>query len=201
MRDDRDPGTREIRGPGWAKPRRPVRVRSTAVVAQTQTRSGKAGRVVGWVGQGSVRQREALMTAGATKLTSSVKQLKAGDTVLVHGIGDVASSTSAVLLKIKEWSDRGIRIVTLDGRFDSAKLDVRDAIAVLTDFIADQMQVACGKKPRGREGGRLPKLIEADRERVIAMMAEPGAELIEVAAKLNVTRRTLYNFRKKHGLV
>ena len=166
-------------------------------------------------------QRDALIRSGcitlyeetaSSKTTQRVelehcrKALRVGDTLVVWRLDRLGRSLSDLVKIIGELEQGGITFESLSEKIDtgsaSGKLQFH-VFAALAEFERNLIRERTlagltAARARGRVGGRKPKLNDKKIREIRALLADPFAQVKDVAARYGVSRTTLY---KRVGVV
>lgn len=172
-------------------------------------------------------QRDALIAAGVDRdniyedsasgkkddrpgLTSCLKALRAGDTLLVWKLDRLGRDLRHLVNLVDELTKRNIGLKVLAG--EGATIDTSTAngrlvfgiFAALAEFeralIVERTKAGLeAARARGRNGGRPFKMTAAKLRLAQAAMGKPETKVGELCAELGVTRQTLYRFVGPEG--
>lgn len=136
-------------------------------------------------------------------LTSCLKALREGDTLVVWKIDRLGRSLHHLVTTVHELTAQGVGLKVLTGQ--GAAIDtttpagklVFGIFAALAEFereLISERTVAglASARARGRRGGRPYKMTPAKLRMAEAAMGTPGTKVGELCAELGVTRQTLY---------
>ncbi|CDS47968.1 DNA invertase [Polaromonas sp. CG9_12] len=161
-------------------------VRSGCITLYEETASGKSSQRV--------------------ELEHCRKALRAGDTLVVWRLDRLGRSLSDLVKIIGELEQGGITFESLSEKIDtgsaSGKLQFH-VFAALAEFernLIRERTVAglTAARARGRVGGRKPKLNDKQIREIRALLADPAAQVKDIAVRYGVSRTTLY---KRVGVV
>lgn len=136
------------------------------------------------------------------ELASALSFARAGDTLVVWRLDRLARSLRQLIESVEALEHRsiGFRSVTeaIDTTTSGGRL-VFHIFCALSEFersIIRERTVAglAAARARGRTGGRPRALRHKDLAAARAMLADPAISVGEVAARLNVSRATLYRY-------
>ena len=134
------------------------------------------------------------------------KALRAGDTLVVWRLDRLGRSLSDLVKIIGDLEQGGITFESLSEKIDtgsaSGKLQFH-VFAALAEFernlIRERTLAALtAARARGRVGGRKLKLNDKQIREIRALLADPAAQVKDIAARYGVSRTTLY---KRVGVV
>ena len=134
------------------------------------------------------------------------KALRAGDTLVVWRLDCLGRSLSDLVKIIGELEQGGITFESLNEKIDtgsaSGKLQFH-VFAALAEFERNLIRERTlaglnAARARGRVGGRKLKLNDKQIREIRALLADPAAQVKDIAARYGVSRTTLY---KRVGVV
>ncbi|MEO8016052.1 MAG: recombinase family protein [Polaromonas sp.] len=134
------------------------------------------------------------------------KALRAGDTLVVWRLDCLGRSLSDLVKIIGELEQGGITFESLSEKIDtgsaSGKLQFH-VFAALAEFERNLIRERTlaglnAARARGRVGGRKLKLNDKQIREIRALLADPAAQVKDIAARYGVSRTTLY---KRVGVV
>jgi DNA invertase Pin-like site-specific DNA recombinase len=162
-------------------------------------------------------QTDALQKAGCTKiftdkesgakddrsgLREAIEFCREGDALVVYKLDRLARSLRFLIDTINELQKRGVEFKSINEAIDTStptgKLTFH-IFAALAEFERDIIRQrtragVAAAKARGRTGGR-PRAFDDDIVEVARnMLKKPGATVKDVAAKLKISRTTLYKY-------
>lgn len=134
------------------------------------------------------------------------KALRSGDTLVVWRLDRLGRSLSDLVKIIGELEQGGITFESLSERIDtgsaSGKLQFH-VFAALAEFERNLIRERTlagltAARARGRVGGRKPKLNDKQVREIRTLLADPAAQVKDIAMRYGVSRTTLY---KRVGVV
>lgn len=163
-------------------------------------------------------QRDALTKAGCERIFEEKKSGKAGtkrpefegalaylrptDILVVWKLDRLGRSLVEMMRTIDSLRTRGIHFRSLTEQFDSDTAHGRFALQMhgaMAEYFLDlnrerTMEGLKAALARGRKGGRPRKVTESDLEAARAMLKAGTIPVAEIAARLGVSRKTLYTY-------
>jgi len=139
-------------------------------------------------------------SATRIELAHCRKALRSGDTLVVWRLDRLGRSLSDLVKIIGDLEREGITFESLSEKIDtgsaSGKLQFH-VFAALAEFERNLIRERTlagltAARTRGRVGGRKPKLNEKQIREIKALLADPTAQVTEVAKRYGVSRVTLY---------
>lgn len=140
------------------------------------------------------------------ELAYCLKALRPGDTLVVWRLDRLGRSLSDLVRVVKDLEGRGIAFESLSENIETSSANGRlvfHVFAALAEFERNLIQERttaglAAARARGRVGGRKPKLGEKEIREIKALLADPAAQVKDIAARYGVSRTTLY---KRVGVV
>ena len=145
-------------------------------------------------------------SAQRVELEHCHKALRSGDTLVVWRLDRLGRSLSDLVKIIGDLEREGITFESLTEKIDtgsaSGKLQFH-VFAALAEFERNLIRERTlagltAARARGRVGGRKPKLNDKQIREIRALLADPTAQVKDIAARYGVSRTTLY---KRVGVV
>ena len=132
-------------------------------------------------------------------LTSCLKALRTGDTLVVWKLDRLARSLKDLVEIVQDLQDRGIGFKSLTESIDTTSSGGRlvfHIFGALAEFERDLIRERTmagleAARARGRKGGRKPAMSDADTNKAAAMLSDPEITKTEVARHFDVSRTTL----------
>lgn len=133
------------------------------------------------------------------QLTAVVKQLRAGDTLVVWRLDRLGRSLSHLVGLVDELGERGVAFMSLTEAIDTTTPAGRLLFGIMASLAAFERDVIrertvaglAAAKARGRIGGR-PPIMTPDKLAVARRMLAEGKSKATVAKTIGVSRPTLY---------
>lgn len=193
---------------------------------QTPPVAGEPGTRVGYArvsttDQNADLQTDALQASGCSQvyqdsasgksterpeLAYCLKALRAGDTLVVWRLDRLGRSLSDLVRVIGQLEARGVAFESLTEKIETKSATGRlvfHVFAALSEFERNLIQERthaglAAARARGRVGGRKHKLDAKQIREIKALLADPAAQVQDIAQRYGVSRTTLY---KRVGVV
>ena len=145
-------------------------------------------------------------SATRIELAHCRKSLRSGDTLVVWRLDRLGRSLSDLVKIIGDLEREGVTFESLSEKIDtgsaSGKLQFH-VFAALAEFESNLIRERTlagltAARARGRVGGRKPKLNEKQIREIKTLLADPVAQVKDIAERYGVSRTTLY---KRVGVV
>ena len=158
--------------------------------------------LVGYIN--NANNKQALVEYGCENFTSSLEEIKSGDTLIITSLFDLAANQKELLERLIKLFDKKAGIVSVDGKIFVGSSDV-NTIGVFLKSIGEFRKEVVSKRTkiglkkardRGKLGGRFAALtIEQAKE----LTEDYKAEILvigELTRKYGVSKTTLYRILK-----
>lgn len=145
------------------------------------------------------------MKADRPELAHCLAALRPGDTLVVWRLDRLGRSLRDLVDTVEKLAADGIGLVSLTESIDTTtaagKLIVH-VFAALAEFernlIVERTKAGlAASRKQGRRGGRPPAMTDKDIEVAIALSKSPDLTATEIAARLGVSKTTLYKYLPK----
>lgn len=135
-----------------------------------------------------------------------LKSLRAGDTLVVWRLDRLGRSLGDLVRVVGQLETRGVTFESLTEKIETGSATGRlvfHVFAALAEFERNLIQERthaglAAARARGRVGGRKPKLDAKQIREIKALLADPAAQVQDIAKRYGVSRTTLY---KRVGVV
>ncbi len=134
------------------------------------------------------------------ELAYCLKALRAGDTLVVWRLDRLGRSLSDLVRVVGQLEDHGVAFESLTEKIETSSATGRlvfHVFAALSEFERNLIQERthaglAAARARGRVGGRKPKLNAKQIREIKALLADPAAQVQDIAKRYGVSRTTLY---------